>query len=369
MANRHGSFMASAIVLLLLSFGLAFFIALFSIGNSGILFKYALRWELLSALLMVASWAPAILLVSSALVTEGMQTSDRFTTTATRALVPALIMAFVLSIFYLLLVPSIAERKTWYEASSTLFEDSLQAATQAFKAGELQEADKLLLTLRSMDPDEVRYVRLNDQIKQAIVDSNYVPDLPSQNSDIDETGVQFAANRFYLDALEEMEARNFIEAHYLAKRSAALYPNRVEVRRLVEESWRAMQATGPAPEEVEARRVYERKLIAYSRFTEGDYLAAYRIFSEMLAEYPDDPDLHNYFQRSAAGLEEISFFLDEDEKAFARSIHRNFSVSYPLPKGKLLLETSGTAASPDGMYFRDLKLTRTGSDQIGRAHV
>jgi hypothetical protein len=206
-------------------------------------------------------------------------------------------------------------------------------------------------------------VKLNDQIKQAIVDSHYVPDsLPSETVADSDQGLLFAANRFYLEALEEMEAGRYIEAHYLAKRSAALFPNRLEVRRLVEESWRAMQATGPAPEEMIARGLYERKLYAYSRFNEGDFLTAYRVFNELAAENPDDPDIDNYLQRSATGLESISFFLDEDEKAFSRSIERNFIISYQVSNGELDLQASGTAASPDGIYFRDLRLTRTGSE-------
>jgi tetratricopeptide (TPR) repeat protein len=364
MAERQGRFIASALLLLLLSFGVAFFISLFGIGNSGVLFKFALRWELLSALLILASWAPAILLVSSALVTEGLGSPDGFTSAATRSLIPALVMAFALSIFYLLLVPGIAERKSWYEETSALFEDTLKASMRAYQAGELQEADRLLLTIRAIDPDEPRYTRLNDQIKQTIVDSHYVPDLPSWTTTSNDSGSQFAANRFYLEALQELEAGRYIEAHYLAKRSAALFPDRVEVRRLVEESWRAMQATGPAPQELIARRLYERKLYAYSRFSEGDFLTAYRIFNELVVENPDDPDVRNYLQRSSAGLEGISFFLDEDEKAFSRSIERNFEVSYSVPNGELRLQATGTAVSPDGMYFRDLKLTRTGPEAL-----
>ena len=364
MADRHGSFMASAIILLILSFGVAFFVALFGIGASGVLYKFALRWELLSALLMMASWAPAILLVSSALVTEGMDTPDGFTSAASRALIPALVMAFVLSIFHLLLVPGIAERKSWYEASSSLFEDSLQASMRAYQAGDFQEADRLLLAIRAMVPDEARYARLNDQIKQAIVESHYVPDLPPTEPANADPGLLFAANRFYLEALDEMKAGRYIEAHYLAKRSAALYPNRIEVRRLVDESWRAMQTTGPAPEEMIARGMYERKLYAYSRFTEGDFLTAYRVFTELAAENAADPDVHNYLQRSATGLQSISFFLDEDEEAFSRSMERDFSISYQISNGELHLQASGTAASPDGIYFRSLQLTRTGSEPL-----
>ncbi|MGD9940956.1 MAG: hypothetical protein AB7T74_14270 [Clostridia bacterium] len=364
MADKHGSFMASAIILMILSFGLAFFIALFGIGNSGVMFKYALRWELLSALLMMASWAPAVLLVSSALVTEGMETPDGFTSTASRALIPALVMAFSLSIFQLLLVPGITERKSWFEASSALFEASLQSSMRAYEAGDFQKADKILLAIRGMDPNEERYVKLNDLIKQAIVESHYVPDLIPAEPPDSEQGLQFAANRFYLEALEEMDTGRYIEAHYLAKRSAALFPNRLEVRRLVDESWRAMQATGPAPEETVARQLYERKLYAYSRFNEGDFLAAYRIFNELAIGNPDDPDVANYLQRSATGLQSISFFLDEDEKAFSQSIEREFAISYQVPDGELSLLASGTAASADGIYFRDLQLTRTGSEPL-----
>ena len=211
MAEKRGSFMASALILLFLSFGVAFFLSLFGISNSGVLFKYALRWELLSALLLLASWAPAILLVSSALVTEGLTSPDGFTSAATRSLVPALVMAFVLSIFYLLLVPGIAERKNWYEATSALFEDTLKASMRAYQAGELQEADRLLLAIRAIDADEPRYTRLNDQIKQAIVDSNYVPDLPPQAVPDTKTGQLITANRFYLEAVEKMESGNYIE--------------------------------------------------------------------------------------------------------------------------------------------------------------
>jgi hypothetical protein len=188
--------------------------------------------------------------------------------------------------------------------------------------------------------------------------------MPARRAGDNDSGSAFAANRFYLEALEEMEAGRYIEAHYLAKRSAALHPNRLEVRRLVEDSWRSMQATGPAPEEMIARRLYERKLDAYGSFAEGDFLTAYRIFNELAAENPDDPDVSNYLKRSAEGLEAISFFLDEDEKAFSRSIVRNFTVTYAIPYGELRLEATGTAVSPDGIYFRDLKLAMTGPEAM-----
>jgi tetratricopeptide (TPR) repeat protein len=235
---------------------------------------------------------------------------------------------------------------------------------RAYEAGDFQKADKILLAIRGMDPNEERYVKLNDLIKQAIVESHYVPDLIPAEPPDSEQGLQFAANRFYLEALEEMDTGRYIEAHYLAKRSAALFPNRLEVRRLVDESWRAMQATGPAPEETVARQLYERKLYAYSRFNEGDFLAAYRIFNELAIGNPDDPDVANYLQRSATGLESISFFLDEVEKAFSQSIEREFAISYQVPNGELRLQASGTAASPDGIYFRDLRLTWTGSGPL-----
>ena len=37
MAEKHGSFIASSLTLLFLAFGVAFFISLFGIGNSGVL--------------------------------------------------------------------------------------------------------------------------------------------------------------------------------------------------------------------------------------------------------------------------------------------------------------------------------------------
>jgi tetratricopeptide (TPR) repeat protein len=364
MAERRSGFLIITIGLMVMAFIIAFFISLTGIGKSGVLYCFALQWELLSGLLLLAAWTPAILLVSAAIVTESFDTSDAFMASAARALMPSMILAVLISIFYLLVVPGITARKNWYESTSALFEDTLRQASMALVSGNLDEADRLLLINRSIDEADVRYLELSERVKRAIIENNVVPDKFDQAVTADSGPVHLVANRFYLEALEAFRTGNFIEAHYLARRSAALYPNRMDTRRLVEESWRALQAKGPGMAEQLARLFYWRKVAGYERFAEGDYLEAYRIFRELADETPDDRDVINYLERSTVGLSNVAFFIDQDEAAFARSILRDFRLSLETAQGWLTLSANGSALSLDGLFFRDLRVERSGAQPL-----
>jgi len=365
MPERRSSFLPVAIALLCIAFAVGFFVALVSIGRADVLYKFALSWEAMRALIRLADWAPAILLVAAAIATESSDSDAGFSGAARGVLAPALALATVLSLFYLLVLPVVEERSNRYESQSQLFADSLRAAETAYREGRLADAERALLAGAAIDQLDDRFVELSDRIRSEAARARAatiedVDEAPDSGADAVPWRV---ANRFYLEAVQARDEGRLFDAHYLAKRSAAIYSNDVNTRRLVAETWSALQALGPSLEEKAAAAFYRRKLEGYSRYQEGDYLEAFRIYSELAEEAPDDADVTEYLGRSTLGLSDISFFIEEDERAFSRSDERPFSVTLSGPR-PARLSASRAAASEGAVYFRDLYLALGGASPL-----
>ncbi|MBU0926658.1 MAG: hypothetical protein KKA67_02810 [Spirochaetes bacterium] len=368
MPNKSTGFATVAGALIAIAFALGFFLSLVSIGTSGVLFKFAIAWELTKALLYVAAWAPAIVLASSALAMESSSASDGFSGQAYRVMAPVLALAAIVSIFYLLVVPGLEERKNRYESQSQLFSDSLSLADEALREGRLGDAQRHLLSSAAIDQRDARFEALNSRVQTAEIkakaaalgdDAATTPPPPKEDP------AWKAGNRFYLEALEARKAGRLFDAHYLAKRSAALFSKRPEVTRLVADTWRDIQRLGPSAETKAAAAYYERKLDGYARFQEGDFLEAYRIYSGLAAEDSSDKDARVYLERSAEGLSTIAFFIEEDERAFSRSDERRFAITLSEPSGwSATIRASRAAPSEDAIYFRDLELEIQAEDPI-----
>lgn len=365
MPERKSSFLPVAIGLLSLAFAVGFFVALVSVGRADVLYKFALPWEAMRALISLADWAPAILLVAAAIATESSDAGAGFSGAARGVLAPALALAAAVSLFYLLVLPGVEERSNRYESQSQLFADSLRAADAAYREGRLADAELALRAGAAIDQLDERFVELSDRIRaeSARARSSVGDELDKAPGDGADDVPWRAANRFYLEALRARDEGRLFDAHYLAKRSAAIYANDVNVRRLVAETWSALQALGPSLEEKAAAAFYGRKLEGYSRYQEGDYLEAFRIYTELAEEAPDDADVAAYLERSAAGLSEISFFIEEDERAFAESDERPFSATLSGPR-PAWLSASRAAASDGAVYFRDLTLRLGGATPL-----
>ncbi len=358
MPDKKPGFMAVAATLIVAAFAAGFFASLATIGRADVLYKFALSLELTKALLYVAQWAPAILLVASAISMESSGAGDGFSGAAYKVLAPAFALAAIVSIFYLLVVPGLEERKNRYESQSQVFLDSIREADTALREGRLDDAQRALIAGAAIDQLDERYSSLNDRVESASIrahsadgEATEAP-LPQR-----EDAAWQAGNRFYLEALAAREAGRAFDAHYLAKRSAAVYSKRPEVRRLVEETWRDLQLLGPSAEEKAAAAYYRRKLEGYARFQEGDYLEAYRIYTELAADDASDEDVRTYMERSAEGLSTIAFFIEEDERAFSRSDERPLSIVLTEPGGNTASVSAARAAtSEEAVYFRDLSL-------------
>jgi len=353
-----------------LAFVVGFFIALFSIGESGVLYQKALSWEIMSALLSLAAWAPAILLVASALSMETSEAKDGFSGAAVRILTPALIMAVVVSLFYILAVPKIEELKNRYTEQGNFFTSSLQKAEEAYRNKEYELAARFLADCGAIDNADSHWIDLNNKVKRELSKASakrqeeadalrkaQAERVAGKDAGWDE------ANGFYLMALKARDEGRLFDAHYLAKRSAEKYSRRPEVLRLVEETWFALERNVLTEDSKEEADFYKRKLEGYSRLQEQDFLQAFRIFSELLVEHDDDADVRNYLGKSTDGLSTISFFTEDADLAFSRSDGPPLRIEASAPEGNRYALSAGKAAiSNDAVYLRDIVIEVGGEE-------
>lgn len=367
MPESKTSFVGVTVGLVAIAFVVGFFMALVSVGDSGVLYRVALRWELMKAIIAVAAWAPAILLSASALSLESSEASDGFAGTASKLLVPALVMAAAVSLFYLLVVPAVEKRRELYETQGRYFARSLEQAREALSAGDLNLTAKLLVDCEAIDGADERVIELNSRLAIAKARSEdaaaRAERRPSSQAGPETGSTWDKANAFYLDALRAKSEGRLFDAHYLAKRSAEMYPKRPEVTRLVEETWAMLERTPRSAESKEAEAFYRRKLEGYARFQERDFLAAYSIFVELEARDPSDRDVPVYLEESAAGLETVAFFVEEAERAFSRSAGRPLSLTMPGPDGSTYaLKAEKAAAAEDAVYLSGVTLEKSAPD-------
>ncbi len=355
MPKQRSSFFGYFLLLMLLGFAASFFWSVISLRGAAVLYSFALGWELTSALGRLSAWAPALLFVAAALAAERSEAAGSYHDMANTLLTPAFVVAAALSLFFLLAVPVADARAHWYENASADFNASLSLAKEAYEEGEYAAAEEHILRCKAIDRTDLRFIELYDRVQEALIRAgDKASAAQREETAASEAPSWFEANRFYLEALSARDERRYFDAHYLAKRSLALYPGRKEVAKLVDDTWTLMRSLAPSDQAVEDADFYRRKLEGYRLFSANEFLEAYRIYVALADMRPDDPDVSNYREKSAQGLASAAFFIDEEQRAFSQANARPLTLAKAQAAGALSLRAKEAVASPSGVYLRDL---------------
>jgi hypothetical protein len=332
------------------AYAAAFFWQLLNVARADLLYIFALRWELMGAVLSFAAWAPALLLVAAALATESAEGPPDFHATAYAVLLPGFFFAAALSLLFLLVQPYAEGRVAFYERASVEFGERLDAARERYARGDYRAAELFARDARAIDRDHPELEKAYGLIQEALLrQADEEAERAARARPEDPPAPNWlVANRFYLEAQAAMDEGRYFDAHYLARRSLAVYGGRREVLRLIDESWKAMRSLEPTAEQRADADYYKRKLEAYEYFARDDALEAFRRFSALAAERPDDKDAADYLALSAQGLERRGFFLEESELAFGSGGGRPLSLS--IAGAELRAEAAAESAS--GVYLR-----------------
>lgn len=350
MARRGSLFVAYALGIMAAAYAAAFFWQLLNVGRAELLYSFVLRWELMGAVLSFAAWAPALLLVAAALAAESAEGPPDFHANAYAVLLPGFFFAAALSILFLVAQPYAEGRVAFYERASAEFGERLDAARERYARGDYRAAELFARDARAIDRDHPELEKVYGLIQEALLRQadEEAERATRARSDDPPAPNWLVANRFYLEAQAAMREGRYFDAHYLARRSLAVYGGRREVVRLIDESWAAMRSLEPTDAQRADADYYGRKLEAYEYFARDDALEAFRRFSALAAERPDDKDAADFLALSAQALERRGFFLEESELAFGSGGGRPLSLS--LAGAELRAEAAAESAS--GVYLR-----------------
>lgn len=319
-----------------------------------ILPRYFFSWVLLSGLISLFTVTPAILLVGSAFHAESMPTTSSFHDVVIRELLPSFIFALILTIGYIFILPPVENRKTWFEQTSSTFNNAIKSAENAYKNKNYNETLQYLIIARSIDPKNPQYTKLYDSVIETV--QSKMQAYKPEDTIIQNTDNWQNSNSLYLAALKAKEAGKLLNAHYLARRALTLNPNRKEIQALITETWKLINQQKQDPKEVEEAELFNKKIEGYTYYDSGRFLEAYQLFSALAKKHGDDPDIKLFLSRSMEQLKTIAFFIEEDVSAFLRATAVPFSANLSTDDIVLRITASAAVSSFEGVYFRDLKV-------------
>ncbi|HAP42962.1 MAG: hypothetical protein A2087_08890 [Spirochaetes bacterium GWD1_61_31] len=357
------------VLLALVGFGIGLVLAIINGQRQEILPHLGLFWAIGHGLVMLATWAPPILLVSACTSGEFTTRGISFASAAKGTMIPALILAGVFSLFYLFLVPPVEAKLDRYRQTSLQFNTALRELNLALHENRLEDAGRYLQVCRAIainapacqeatERYQMAVVRATRQVVEAEAETGMASAIAENTSDWQ------AGNDFYLQARLALEEGRYFDAYFLARRARALYPNRVEVRVLENLTWERLQNAIPPAELQSGRAYYARKVEGYRLLVEEEYLLAFRLFSILASERPDDPDLRTYLARSQTGLAQTYFFVDEYEAALKRYRSLPLDFNLTLDDRQLRLQAELALAGPDGIFFKNVTYRQDGADAI-----
>jgi hypothetical protein len=116
---------------------------------------------------------------------------------------------------------------------------------------------------------------------------------------------------------------DWYSAHWYASLAAQVEPRRTDAVRLAARALEKMSGEHDDRLDAAAQDLAKGKKAAYGLLMSGDWLAAWRRFSDLAARYPNDEDVKEFLEESTKQLRSQAFFVDEAERGRAVPGARN----------------------------------------------
>jgi len=149
------------------------------------------------------------------------------------------------------------------------------------------------------------------------------------------------------------DEQRYFDAHWLAVLGGRIAqrggPEAANAAILASDAWNMIDSQAPNLREEHLYSLYKTKLSGYEAMNSGDWIRAYYIFLELLAQTPDDPDVKRFLAASERGTMGYAFFIDEMELSLGE-ILTGAVFSLPSQKGRDVLRFLNLSTSQDFAY-------------------
>ncbi len=365
MAVRDSESRSAVAATVLLGFAAAFVTALVEYRSSGIIARFAVRWELARAASLLASWLPALLFAAcAASMSLHREQGLRFAELLRPVLVPALVLALLFSALELTVLPGVRRAQRTYESLSSLFLEALSDAEEALEAEDLSRARERIALSGAIDSTENAYKILNEKVQRSVLRTRQTEDStarePEPSPPPPDTGA--SAYELYQRALGYFRRGDFYSAHWYAGKALILDPSRRDARKLQAEAWEKISTPLEDPADKARAGFHERKAAAYALLQSEAFLEAYRAFTDLGREDPDDPDVQRYRKESLDSLARTAFFGEDFRRAFAGGGRGSLTVRVTEGGADHVLHASRVAEAGPFLYMEEFEYMVVGPE-------
>ena len=240
---------------------------------------------------------------------------------------PNLTLLLILTLMYTVLLsgflPFFYRKQSEAEYVSRVALDILREAEIEKKEGNTERAIKLLEIYLSIDKgnEEIAWRRDSYSVEMAEGDRGKraveaaEPVLLSRAAASGQS-----ASDLIEKAREYYTGEDYFSAHYYAALTLEIATERsliIAARRIERDALKELSSLLPTGADKEALKLFLKKKEGFQAFTEKRFFDAYYIFKELEENYPRDPDVLMYLEKSRETLKEESFFIEEAKKAVA----------------------------------------------------
>jgi len=288
------------------------------------------------------------------------------------SLITAIICAVIYGAFFFLALPLVKNSEENIHFKGELYHLAKEQAQIRSKAGEWQEASQFIGICEQVWPNSPELNNLKLDIEIGLDREQY--DEIYEKSEAREalsrewrsaeitplSGDGQSLNATSAIALSEkaFAEKRYFDAHWLATTGERLAldgsPEAANAARLASEAWNMIDSQSPNMREERLYALFNLKLSGYQAMNSGDFISAYYIFQELLAQTPDDPDVSRFLAASEQRTKEYAFFIDEMELTLGE-ILTGALFSLPGHGGRAVIRFKNLSTSPDIAYGMGLE--------------
>ncbi len=239
---------------------------------------------------------------------------------------PNLTLLLLLTLIYIVLLsgflPLFNRKQSEAEYVSRVALDLLREAEIEKKEGNTERAIKLLDIYLSIDKGNEEIARRRDIYRVDMAEDNREKQVveaaaePALLSRVAASGQN--ASDLIEKAREYYAEEDYFSAHFYAALALEIATERsliIAARGIERDALKELSSILPTGADKEALKLFLEKKEGFQAFTEERFFDAYYIFKELEENYPRDPDVLMYLEKSREKLKEESFFTEEAEKA------------------------------------------------------
>ncbi|MDR2097171.1 MAG: hypothetical protein LBP37_01455 [Spirochaetaceae bacterium] len=289
-------------------------------------------------------------------------------------LIVAVSAAIVYSLLFLVVRPICADYQVNIRTKSTLFNEAKEKIILFSGKEEWAEASSFLMLCERIWPRSAELAGLRESVEMGLTRIKYnrgaapekapassIVGVPGQPVPVD---VQ-SALRFAETALNE---ERYYDSHRLAVIAEHLAPpgssELARAFRLESAAWKAIESLEPNAVEREQYAVYRQKRDGYEAMHSGDWVRAYYIFHDLIAQAPDDPDVQKFLISCTEGLARVAFFLDEMNIRLGVELTEPvFSLPLFDMEGRIVMRLASLSSTADYSYGKDLEIAAFDSER------